>query len=85
MSSNFIRVCKAMSNFSIRVADKLGRRYAMVIECALFCVGVIVQVCSFHVWQQVAVGRLISGIAVGGLSAAVPMVFSTTLYMQSFY
>ncbi len=52
----------------------------MVIECALFCAGVIVQVCSFHVWQQVAVGRLISGIAVGGLSAAVPMVLSTILY-----
>lgn len=51
----------------------------MVVECALFCVGVIIQITSTHVWQQVAVGRLISGLAVGALSAAVPMVGSVPL------
>ncbi|TFK38512.1 general substrate transporter [Crucibulum laeve] len=55
------------------VADKLGRRRAMVCECCLFVVGVIIQLATFTVWQQVAVGRLISGLAVGALSAAVPM------------
>lgn len=46
----------------------------MISECVVFCVGVIVQITATHVWQQVAVGRFISGLAVGALSAAVPMV-----------
>ena len=46
----------------------------MVSECVVFIVGVIIQLCSFHVWQQFAVGRFISGLGVGALSAAVPMV-----------
>ncbi|KAG9316785.1 general substrate transporter [Chiua virens] len=54
-------------------ADFLGRRRAMTTECVVFIVGVIVQVASTTVWQQYAVGRLISGLGVGALSAAVPM------------
>jgi MFS family permease len=58
----------------IRTADFLGRRYAIVSECVVFIIGVIIQLCSFHVWQQFAVGRFVSGLGVGALSAAVPMV-----------
>lgn len=46
----------------------------MSTECIVFTVGVIIQVASTNVWQQYAVGRLISGLGVGALSAAVPMV-----------
>ncbi|KAI6015215.1 general substrate transporter [Pisolithus orientalis] len=56
------------------IADWLGRRYAMTTECGIFIIGVIVQITSTHVWQQFAVGRFISGLGVGALSAAVPMV-----------
>ncbi|KAI0337288.1 general substrate transporter [Trametopsis cervina] len=56
-----------------RIADRLGRRRAMTAECGIFIVGVIVQLTSTHTWQQFAVGRLISGLGVGALSAAVPM------------
>jgi len=45
----------------------------MQAECLVFIVGVIVQITSTTVWQQFAVGRLISGWGVGALSAAVPM------------
>ena len=55
-------------------ADKLGRRYAMVVECVLFDMGVIIQITSKGTWQQFAGGRFVSGLAVGALSAAVPMV-----------
>jgi SP family sugar:H+ symporter-like MFS transporter len=58
------------------IADWLGRRWAMVTECMVFILGVIVQITSERVWQQVAVGRFISGIGVGSLSAAVPIVSS---------
>lgn len=46
----------------------------MTVECTVFIIGVIIQLTSEHVWQQFAVGRLISGLGVGALSAAVPMV-----------
>ena len=58
---------------SSRTADALGRRYAMVAECLIFCVGVIIQISSTHVWQQFAMGRFVAGLGVGALSAAVPM------------
>ena len=51
----------------------LGRRRAMSTECGVFIIGVIVQICSFDAWPQFAVGRLISGLGIGALSAAVPM------------
>ncbi|EPQ53106.1 general substrate transporter [Gloeophyllum trabeum ATCC 11539] len=54
-------------------ADFLGRRYAMVSECGVFIVGVIIQICAFSSWVQFAIGRLVSGFGVGALSAAVPM------------
>jgi len=46
----------------------------MSVECLVFIVGVIIQICSSHVWQQFAVGRFVGGLGVGALSAAVPMV-----------
>ncbi|KIK54365.1 hypothetical protein GYMLUDRAFT_48737 [Collybiopsis luxurians FD-317 M1] len=64
------------------IADFLGRRYAMVVECGVFIIGVIVQITTTHVWQQFAVGRLISGLGVGALSAAVPMYQAETAPAQ---
>ncbi|PSR84219.1 hypothetical protein PHLCEN_2v5507 [Hermanssonia centrifuga] len=55
------------------VADWLGRRKAMTAECVIFMIGVIVQISASSAWTQFAVGRLISGLGVGALSAAVPM------------
>lgn len=48
----------------------------MIVESLMFMIGVVIQVTAFSVWQQVAVGRLVSGLGVGALSAAVPMVSS---------
>lgn len=45
----------------------------MQLECLVFCVGVIVQITTKSQWAQFAVGRLIAGLGVGALSAAVPM------------
>ena len=45
----------------------------MSIECVILIVGIIIQVCSFHEWYQIAIGRFVAGLGVGGLSAAVPM------------
>ena len=46
----------------------------MTTACVVFIVGVIVQIVASHSWVQFAMGRMISGLGVGALSAAVPMV-----------
>ncbi|EJD47921.1 general substrate transporter [Auricularia subglabra TFB-10046 SS5] len=55
------------------VADRLGRTRVMSIECFIFAIGVVIQVTAFRAWYQVAIGRFVAGIGIGGLSAAVPM------------
>ena len=64
------------------LADRLGRRWAMVVECIVFDIGVIIQVTSFYAWYQVAIGRLVTGLGVGALSAAVPLYQSETVPRQ---
>ncbi|KAG8694081.1 hexose transporter hxt1 [Ceratobasidium sp. 395] len=54
-------------------ADYFGRRVAMSLECAVFSIGVIIQVTAFQAWYQIMIGRFISGLGVGALSAAVPL------------
>lgn len=56
-----------------KIADTLGRRWAMTSECCMFIIGAIIQITATHQWAQFAVGRLISGLGIGALSAAVPM------------
>lgn len=55
----------------------------MSLECVVFVAGVIVQVTASTSWVQVMIGRFISGLGVGGLSAAVPMVRSCTVQSSS--
>jgi hypothetical protein len=45
----------------------------MSIECAVFSIGVLIQVTAFRAWYQIMIGRFISGLGVGALSAAVPL------------
>jgi len=63
-------------------ADFLGRRRAMITECGVFVVGVIIQITAMHSWIQFAIGRLVSGFGVGALSAAVPMYQAETAPAQ---
>lgn len=63
-------------------ADKLGRRRAMSVEVLVFVIGVVIQVTSFQAWYQVAIGRLVTGLGVGALSAAVPLYQSETVPRQ---
>ncbi|CAD6893078.1 unnamed protein product [Tilletia caries] len=61
------------------LADFFGRRRAMSIECVIFSLGVVIQVTSFQAWWQVAIGRGVTGVGVGALSAAVPLYQSETV------
>ncbi|SLM39237.1 mfs monosaccharide [Lasallia pustulata] len=58
------------------VADRIGRRYSVTLWSLVFMVGVVIQIASTTVWQQIAVGRLIAGAGVGALSILVPLYVS---------
>ncbi|KAJ5490872.1 High-affinity fructose transporter ght6 [Penicillium diatomitis] len=56
------------------VADRIGRKWSISLWSAIVCVGVTVQISSpVGKWYQVALGRWVAGLGVGGLSLLVPM------------
>ncbi|GAA6059272.1 hypothetical protein JCM10212_006665 [Sporobolomyces blumeae] len=60
------------------LADRLGRKKAVMIDCAVVIIGTVVQVASVSAWYQVMIGRYITGLGVGALSAVVPLYQSET-------
>ncbi|KAI0872393.1 putative MFS monosaccharide transporter [Hypoxylon argillaceum] len=59
----------------ILIADKLGRTRFMQFACVLVTIGVIIQTASMNIGTFLA-GRVLAGIAVGALSATVPIYLS---------
>lgn len=55
------------------VTHKLGRKWAIVICSTIFCIGAIIQTINTHSFAAFLVGRVISGIGLGGSSVIVPM------------
>lgn len=64
------------------IADKFGRRYSIVFWNIIFCVGVVIQIATSHAWVQIAIGRLVAGFGVGGLSVLTPMYQAETAPRQ---
>jgi len=64
------------------IADRLGRKMSIVLWNIIFIVGVIIQIATSSSWVQLAVGRLIAGFGVGGLSVLTPMYQSETAPRQ---
>ena len=64
------------------MSDYLGRRYSITVGCLIFSVGVIIQMACEYSWRQIAIGRLVTGVAIGQLSAAVPVYQSETVPRQ---
>ena len=64
------------------VADFLGRRLAIVVLNAIFMVGLVVQIATQNTWCQIALGRWVAGLGVGGLSVLTPMYQSETAPRQ---
>lgn len=57
---------------------KIGRRGLIMIACWVFIIGTIIQIASVTSWVQLMIGRFVAGIAVGQLSAIVPVYQSET-------
>ncbi|KAF8968160.1 general substrate transporter [Flammula alnicola] len=54
------------------LADKLSRKYTIVLAVVVFCIGVIVQASAFAP-SSIYGGRFVTGLGVGSLSMAVPL------------
>ncbi|GAA5928840.1 sugar porter family MFS transporter [Sporobolomyces koalae] len=54
-------------------ADRLGRKLAVQLDCLIVIVGTIIQISASTSWQQLTVGRAITGLGVGALSACIPL------------
>lgn len=67
---------------SAPVADKFGRKICIIFWNIMFCVGVIIQIAATDKWYQVALGRWVAGLGVGGLSVLTPMYQSETAPRQ---
>ncbi|KAL2265607.1 hypothetical protein VTJ83DRAFT_6707 [Remersonia thermophila] len=65
--------CLVGSLVAGNMADTLGRRYTIAVA-AMFCIiGKVIEISSSSSWVQFAMGRLVSGVAIGALSVVVPM------------
>jgi len=64
------------------LSDWLGRRWAISIFTIFFSLGAIIQGTAVHAWYQVMIGRIIAGLGIGGLSAAVPVYQSESVPKQ---
>jgi MFS transporter, SP family, sugar:H+ symporter len=52
---------------------RIGRKYSICLWCIVFCLGNILQIAAqYPVWYVMMIGRIISGLAIGGLSVMVP-------------
>lgn len=67
---------------SAPIADIFGRRVCIITWNLVFIVGVIVQITSTQHWYQVAIGRWVAGLGVGGLSVLTPLYQSETAPRQ---
>ncbi|BGP55490.1 hypothetical protein JCM8202v2_003094 [Rhodotorula sphaerocarpa] len=50
------------------VADALGRKKAIMVDCTILTIGIVIQASAISAW-----GRIIAGLGVGALSAVVPL------------
>ncbi|KAJ2924765.1 hypothetical protein H1R20_g12329, partial [Candolleomyces eurysporus] len=54
-------------------SDRWGRRGSILFWSAIFTVGVVIQTATGHSMAQITVGRFVTGLGVGALSAIVPL------------
>ncbi|QID84730.1 hexose transporter hxt9 [Saccharomyces pastorianus] len=59
-----------------KVGDIYGRRIGLIAVTSIYVVGILVQITSTHKWYQYFIGRIISGLGVGGIAVLSPMLIS---------
>ena len=61
-----------------KIGDVWGRRIGLMAVVVVYVVGIIIQIASQDKWYQYFIGRIISGLGVGGIAVLSPMLISET-------
>ncbi|CAR23169.1 Hexose transporter 2 [Lachancea thermotolerans] len=61
-----------------KIGDVYGRRIGLMAVVVIYVVGIIIQIASIDKWYQYFIGRIISGLGVGGIAVLSPMLISET-------
>ena len=59
-----------------RLGDVYGRRKALVFVTIVYMIGLIISIASIDKWYQYFIGRIISGLGVGGIAVYSPLLIS---------
>ena len=65
-----------------KIGDIYGRRIGLMSVVVVYVVGIIIQIASINKWYQYFIGRIISGLGVGGIAVLSPMLISETAPKQ---
>lgn len=66
-----------------KAGDLYGRRMGLVFVVCIYTVGILIQITSFNKWYQYFIGRIISGLGVGGITVMAPMLISEVAPKQT--
>ncbi|CCE64363.1 hypothetical protein TPHA_0H01570 [Tetrapisispora phaffii CBS 4417] len=59
-----------------KVGDVYGRKIGLYFVVTVYIIGIIIQIASINKWYQYFIGRIISGLGVGGIAVLSPMLIS---------
>ncbi|CAG57736.1 HXT4 [Nakaseomyces glabratus] len=59
-----------------KLGDVYGRKPGLIIVVVIYVVGIIIQIATIDKWYQYFIGRIISGLGVGGIAVLSPMLIS---------
>ncbi|QID83663.1 Low-affinity glucose transporter hxt3 [Saccharomyces pastorianus] len=59
-----------------KLGDMYGRKLGLIVVVVIYIIGIIIQIASIDKWYQYFIGRIISGLGVGGIAVLSPMLIS---------
>ncbi|KAL3230182.1 putative glucose transporter HXT5 [Nakaseomyces bracarensis] len=59
-----------------KAGDMYGRKIGLIIVVVIYIVGIVIQIATSDKWYQYFIGRIISGLGVGGIAVLSPMLIS---------
>ena len=59
-----------------KIGEVYGRRIGLMAVVVIYIIGIIIQIASIDKWYQYFIGRIISGLGVGGITVLSPMLIS---------
>ncbi|MCO0638000.1 sugar porter family MFS transporter, partial [Lutimaribacter sp. EGI FJ00014] len=68
--------CAIVGIILSKLGDMYGRKVGLIVVVVIYIIGIIIQIASINKWYQYFIGRIISGLGVGGIAVLSPMLIS---------